>query len=142
MSAIAWLRGPARVRSILLGLLVLAGVGCGKRGEVSGIVRYGGRPLPDGTVVLLASNGQAYRCSIGPDGRFTIPEVPHGKAQLAVASFVDGPHSGERARSIGTSRVGPQATTNSRIPMRYSDLTQSGLTATITANTTLDLDLK
>jgi hypothetical protein len=142
MSATAWLRRPAGAWRVLFGLLVVAGIGCGKCGQVSGTVSYDGKPLPEGTVLLLASDGQAYHGKIGPDGHFTIPEVPRGEARVAVTSLADVPHSGGPVGGGGFSRVGQQAPMQSRIPMQYGDLTQSGLTATVTVNTTLDLDLK
>ena len=98
--------------------------------------------LPDGTVLLLASDGQAYHGQIGPDGRFTIPEVPRGEARVAVTSLAEGPHSGGGIGGGGASRVGVQAPMQSRIPMHYGDFAQSGLTATIADDTALNLDLK
>jgi hypothetical protein len=142
MSATAWLKRPAGAWSIALGLLVVAGVGCGERTKVSGTVSYLGRPLPDGTVLLLASDGQAYQGQIGPDGHFAIPEVPRGEARVTVTSLVEGPRNGGSASDGGRGRVGLQAPTYSRIPMRYSDLAQSGLTTTVTDDTALDLDLR
>jgi hypothetical protein len=105
-------------------------------------VSYLGRPLSDGTVLLLASDGQAYQGQIGPDGHFTIPEVPRGEARVTVTSLVEGPRNGGGAWGGGHGRVGPQAPTYSRIPMHYSDLAQSGLTTTVTDDTALDLDLR
>jgi hypothetical protein len=142
MSATAWSRNPARGWSILIGLLVLTGAGCGERGRVSGTVSYRGRPLPDGTVLLLASDRRSYHGQIGPDGRFAIPEVPSGEAHVAVTSLVEGARSNGRAGGAGHGRVGPQAPRVSRIPIGYSDLAQSALRATITGDTDLDLDLK
>lgn len=142
MSATAWLRRRAGVFGPLLGLVVVAGVGCGKCGRVSGTVSYAGQLLPEGTVLLLASDGQAYHGPIGADGRFTIPEVPRGEARVAVTSLADGPRSGKPVEGGGFSRVGLQAPAQSRIPMSYGDLTQSSLTATIKGDTTLNLDLK
>jgi hypothetical protein len=142
MSATVWFKRPASGWSILLGLLAMVGVGCGERTQVSGTVSYLGQPLPDGTVVLLASDGHAYHGQIGSDGRFAIAEVPRGEARVTVTSLVEGARSSGGAGGGGHGRVGPQAPTYSRIPMRYSDLAQSGLTATIADDTALNLDLR
>lgn len=142
MSATARLRRPAGAWSIALGLLLVVGVGCDKLGQVSGTVSYRGRPLPNGTVVLLDSDGQAHHGRIGPDGRYAIPKVPRGEARVAVTSLVEESRSSGRAGNAGNARVGVQAPRYSRIPMQYSDLTQSGLTTTIEGDGALDLDLK
>jgi hypothetical protein len=142
MSATVYLRNPTKCWSILIGLLVVAGTGCGERGRVSGTVSYRGRPLPDGTVVLLASDGRAYHGQIGSDGRFAIPEVPSGETHVAISSLVEGTRSNGRVAGGGHGRVGLQAPRVSRIPIGYSDLAQSALKATIAGDTDLDLDLK
>jgi hypothetical protein len=137
--------GAAAVVFGLLASLVTAGCGNGTA-QVSGTVSYLGEPLPDGTVVLLASDGQAYHAAIGPDGRFTITDVPPGEAKVAVTSFapaVEQPQQwpGDLAPAA-SSRVSATTITASRIPLQHGDLEQSGLRVQVAGDTRLDLDLQ
>ena len=111
MSATARSRRPAGAWGIALWLLLVTGVGCDKLGQVSGTVSYRGRPLPDGTVVLLDSEGQAHHGQIGADGYFAIPKVPRGEARVAVTSLLGESRSSGRAGNRGNARVAAQAPT-------------------------------
>src|SRR5690242_15554338 len=68
-------------------LAALACAGCGRVGQVAGKVSYREKPLPDGTVMLLASDGRPYDGKIEPDGSFLIRDVPAGTAKVAVTSM-------------------------------------------------------
>ncbi|HEY7314766.1 MAG TPA: hypothetical protein VH643_35790, partial [Gemmataceae bacterium] len=72
----------------------------------------------------------------------TIAQVPQGEVRVAVTSLAERPRSSGRTGGAGHGRVASPAATYSRIPMRYGDLAQSGLMATIAGDTVLDLDLK
>ena len=131
------------IRGVLLVVLLLSGVGCGRRmGQVSGRVCYAGRPLPGGTILLLASDGKPYRGQIEVDGRFRVLDVPLGEAKVCVTSLIESPPSVGRSSAAVASRVSQPATMYSRIPTHYGDLTRSGLTVTVEEDSTLELDLK
>jgi hypothetical protein len=125
-------------------LVALACAGCGRVGQVAGKVSYRDKPLPDGTVMLLASDGQAYDGPIQSDGTFVIRDVPAGTARVAVTSMnaaSDADKSGgkgdERAKQRNIAKGGAR----SRIPTKYSDFNQSGLTVTVQRGATVQLDL-
>jgi hypothetical protein len=148
MSEKAHKKRSAGIVAVAFGLLAaLATAGCGKgRGQVSGTVSYLGRPLPDGTVLLLASDGQAYDAPIGPDGRFTITGVPPGEAKVAVTSFAP---AGEQRQELAgdlapvtNARLSATTHTASRIPLRHGDLEQSGHRVRVAGDTRFDLDLR
>ena len=126
-------------------LVALACAGCGRVGQVAGKVTYRDQPVPDGTVMLLASDGQPYDGKIQPDGTFLIRDVPSGTAKVSVTSLtaageVDktGNSKGDgRAKQRSIAKGGPR----SRIPSKYGDFTQSGLTVTVEKGATAQLDL-
>ncbi len=128
-------------------LLVLASAGCSRVGQVSGKASYRGRPLPAGTVMLLASDGQPYDGPIQTDGTFVIRDVPIGTAKVSVTSIVP---AGEEKRTRGGKEASQakQRTIakggRSRIPSKYSDFEKSGLTVTVEKGdkNRLDLDLQ
>jgi hypothetical protein len=129
------------------GFVALSAAGCGGGSrEVSGTVSYRGRPLASGTILLLAGDGRSYNGTIGPDGSFTIKDVPAGEARMAVTSFA--PADSERPSWAGAvvpaanSRVATRTGTVSAIPPRYGDLGQSGLAVTVEEDTRLDLNLE
>jgi hypothetical protein len=148
MFALASMKKPGALPSVLLGLLVvLTAAGCGGRtGRVSGTVSYRSRLLPGGTILLLASDGRAYDGPIGSDGRFAISDVPAGEARVSVTSLTTGEERkrpGEHYREAMTPRrTDHSANSSSRLPTRYGDLGQSGLTVKVQGDTTLELDLK
>jgi hypothetical protein len=81
----------SRVGHVLAACLapaVLAAAGCGDtpKADVSGVVKFKGRPVVWGTVTVIASDQMAYHGSIHPDGKYTVKDVPIGPATVAVAS--------------------------------------------------------
>jgi hypothetical protein len=123
-------------------VLVLLSAGCGRGvGDVSGKVSYRGKALADGTVMLLASDGRPYDAPIQADGTFHIAKVPSGDAKVSVSSVKPG--SGAKAGG-GSRRAAYKPDAISRVPLHYSDFSQSNLTVTVVRGTTtpLDLDLK
>jgi hypothetical protein len=143
-------RTKAIHKAVLLlfgGLAALGAAGCGGGSrEVSGTVSYRGRPLASGTVLLLAGDGRPYNGAIGPDGSFTIKDVPTGEARVAVTSFAPAdPERPSWAGAVLPAANGRMATLTgivSTIPPRYGDLGQSGLAVTVEEDTRLDLDLE
>jgi hypothetical protein len=73
-------------QAVLTALLLCAlGTGCGSgQGEVSGTVRYRGKPLPFGTIQFLGQDGIPYAGRIQPDGTFSV-RVPTGEAKVIVS---------------------------------------------------------
>lgn len=128
-------------------LLLLASAGCSRVGQVSGKASYRGQLLPAGTVMLLASDGRPYDGQIQADGTFVIRDVPLGAAKVSVTSRVP---AGEEKRTRGGKEANwaKQRTIakggRSRIPAKYSDFEESGLTVTVEKGdiNRLDLNLK
>jgi hypothetical protein len=136
----------AAVRSVPWLLLTLAVIGCGRTGQVSGKASYRDQPLPAGTVMLLASDGRVYDGQIQPDGTFQISRVPVGTAKVSVTSMT-APGQGEKSsdgRDEGRAkrRTVNKGAARSRIPTKYRDFDQSGLTVTVEKGATVALELK
>jgi hypothetical protein len=129
--------------ALLLGAL-LTGCGSGQE-EVSGTVRYKGKPLPFGTIQFLGSDGVLRAGAIQPDGTFAV-QVPVGEAKVIISCLKDtGPN---RPRGASASRDGraappPSSSANvSLIPRRYTDWDASGLTVLVgDGQTVRDFDL-
>jgi hypothetical protein len=135
--------GRAALLALLLGTSL---TGCRPgQGEVSGTVRYNGRPLPFGTVQFLGRDGVPYAAAIQPDGTFSA-RVPAGEAKVIV-SCVDEPrltsYTGQLASSRGrVAPRGPAPGNFSLIPTRYADWDASGLTVQVRRGGTVqDFDL-
>jgi hypothetical protein len=135
-------------RATLLTLLVgvsLTGCGAG-RGEVSGVVRYNGKPLPHGTIQFLGEDGIPYAGKIQPDGTFSV-ELPAGEAKVIV-SCVDEARLTRFTSQMAASNHGrgtPPTVSSSNfslIPQRYADWDASGLTVHVQrGKTEQDFDL-
>jgi hypothetical protein len=149
--------GQRVLGGLVLLLPVLAAVaGCGGKrvAEVSGKVTYKNQPLPDGTVTLMAQDGQPYSAQIQADGTFTISNVPVGPAKVVVTSRAPDEAGKGKAgaqgegRSTLVQRSEPEKDkggkqNSSRIPLDYNNFDTSGLTAQVEAPVTqLNLDLK
>jgi hypothetical protein len=142
-------RPSSRVRPGQAGLALLLGAalaGCGAgQGEVSGTVRYRGKPLPFGTIQFLGQEGVPCAGRIRPDGTFSV-QVPAGAAKVII-SCVDEARMSRflRQRAGGHGRAAPPtlpAGGFSLIPRRYADWTASGLTVLVTDGQTVqDFDL-
>jgi hypothetical protein len=125
-------------------LLALAVSGCGRGGQVSGTVSYRDQPLPDGTVMLLASDGRVYDGQIQSDGTFRIAAVPAGPAKVRVTSMTAGQAEKEgsgKEEGRGKQRALVKGGGRSRIPPQYGDFERSGLTVTVEKGKTATLEL-
>ena len=123
-------------RDALVALLLGASLaGCGPgQGEVSGVVRVNGRPLPFGTIQFLGADGVPRAGKIQPDGTFSVG-VPAGEAKVIV-SCVDEARlnrlTAQLASKQGRAAPPPPAAENfSLIPQRYADWNASGLTVLV-----------
>ncbi len=136
MNRLRSLLSPRPTRAALLALLLggLA-VGCGtSQGEVSGTVRYQGKPLAFGTVQFLGADGIPYAAQIQPDGTFSV-RLPAGPAKVIVRCVDEARLSRAVSRSASrhsrTAVPGPVGNV-SLIPQRYADWDASGLTVVVT----------
>jgi hypothetical protein len=128
-----------RLRSSALALLLCGlAAGCDSGpGEVSGTVRYQGKPLPAGTIQFLAADGVPYAAAIQPDGTYTV-RLPAGPAKVLVRC-VDEARLSQAVGKAAANRhsrtaAAPVAVANvSRIPQRYADWDASGLKLVVQA---------
>src|SRR5262249_17381525 len=59
--------------------------GCGGKAEVSGVVKYRGKPVTDATILFYDSKNEVAKGLIGPDGSYTVKDVNSGPAKIALA---------------------------------------------------------
>ncbi len=139
-------------RALLLIVLAVGAAGCNSRpSTVTGRVTYRGVPVTSGSIALFCEGQQIVRGLIGPDGRYTIPNVPPGPVRVTVAArprlpegfkkkyltppVINGPITPEPGRPAKDPRT-PD------IPGRYAVPEESGLTLTVDRNVTeFDIDL-
>jgi hypothetical protein len=131
---------PARA-GLLAVVLCAAAAGCGSgRGEVSGTVRYNGKPLASGTIQFLGPDGIPCAGKIQPDGTFSV-WVPVGEARVIVSCVDEGRMNRALAQLVGSNGRAappPSATRNlSLIPQRYADWNASGLSVLVEPGKTL-----
>jgi hypothetical protein len=96
-------------------VLALAGCG-GGTGEVSGVVKYQGKPLPQGTITFHDAGKGVQSASI-KDGAYTVPGVRTGAAKITVVTPL--PLTGMGLQ--------PKTTPGSQVPEKYGDPEKSGL---------------
>jgi hypothetical protein len=151
----AWL-----VRGLALSVLVLV-AGCGARGNISGTVRYKGKPLPAGLVTFVTEDGKGhpFDSQIQSDGTYSISKVPAGPVLILVKA-AEPPKITTRMGPPGGINVGPpagavpegvkppsydpkaEAERYVKIPAKYSIAEQSDLKYTVTSGSqTKDIDL-
>jgi hypothetical protein len=121
---------------VLLGLLPLL-AGCGRGwGEVSGTVRYQGKPLPMGTITFYDEVNGVGPGILDADGNYSVKKVAAGKVKITVTApmpiFMKGDTEGPKWL----------AKMPKDFPARYADTEKSGLERDIKAGSqTLDFDL-
>jgi hypothetical protein len=130
---------------VVLCVLAVA-AGCARpTGTVSGTVTYNGQALSVGTVTFVPQEGPAQVCSIEPDGRYTVRKVPVGPCNISV---VAGPPSRgmwnlDEKKMVDGSPATKQSPRSIRIPPRYQDPNQSGLTCMVQrGDNSYDINLK
>jgi hypothetical protein len=94
----------------------LALCGCGGSGDVSGTVKYQGKPLPTGTIMFYGDPTGVWRSEI-KEGQYSIENVPTGTVKITVILPAPITMKGLPAPA----KVPP-------IPGKYADPGQSGLT--------------
>src|SRR5437588_322666 len=66
-------------------VLVLVASGCGPRfGNVSGTVKYQGKPMSGGSIIFFDAGNRSVSGAIGSDGRYSVTNVTAGRARIAV----------------------------------------------------------
>lgn len=139
----------SRVRIGVAGCAALVGFllcGCGSAptGDVTGRVKYKGKPLAFGSVIFTARSGasEPVVSAIAPDGTYTVRGVPTGDVVIGVAS----PDPRVPLELRGDQKPIPPAADTKlwfAIPERYSYPLTSGLGHTISAGpSTYDIELK
>ena len=116
--------------AVLLAMALVV-CGCGRGGPagaiwVTGTVMHDERPLSEGGVHFLAKDGKASASGSArlKDGKFGLYLMP-GDYSIAVVST-----EGSEEMDMKTGRVIPA---KSRIPLRYTTVTESGLVAQVDA---------
>lgn len=145
-------------------LLVLLSAGCSSKGTITGTVTYKGTPIPEGSVQFMPENGAPTVSAVINDGKYTAEKVPVGPAKVAITSLVpsqqdnamtkmmmSGGKGGgpppdakipEEARKL-FSGGGGAPKKGLKIPDKYSDLQNSGLSYTVTGGSqTKDFNLE
>jgi len=119
-----------------LALLACMLTGCVKAtGNISGVVKYNGKPLPGGSVMFVDSAGAIVQASIDTEGKFAAQKVVVGNNKVAV-SYVDDKIN-QYAKEIAAKGKGslkpitnmPKLDTENMLtlPAKYSMPDQSGL---------------
>ena len=122
-----------RILLVLGTVLVVSVLGCGPRSaSVSGVVTLDGVPLTTGEVHFFpaAGDGQTAAANIGEDGRYKIAEASPVKMKVVL-------HSSrvisKRVRYEGVPDSPIDEVREEVLPLRYSDMNQTELTASLVA---------
>lgn len=129
----------------------LAAVGCEdpvEHADVEETVTYRGSPVVWGTVSVAALDGRTYYGTIGPDGRYSIPDVPVGPAKVGIYSpdpYYQPPISAEakaemaqREREAGyVPHPKPPKGRWKPIPGKYANPYRSGMTVEVNTPVTV-----
>jgi hypothetical protein len=142
---------PRSVTFVWVAAAALFAGGCGKpTATVSGRVTCNGKPLTGGSVILYCADKQIVHGIIGPDGRYTIPNVPRGSAVVTVRAHPRTPAGLQIKQSMPPVTNGPKAPTDGSgelpptpIPPRYALSEESGLSLVVDRDQLAhDIDLK
>jgi hypothetical protein len=135
-----------------LGLLLIV-TGCGPaKTEVSGTVRYQGKPLTSGNVLVVDADGMTYAAPIRSEGSYTARDIPVGPVRFAVlvsSKHENGgkllkrePRERRRQSTSLTRRQSSSPPPKPLLPPRYAAVGTSGLSTILSPGAnTFDLDL-
>ena len=123
-------------------LMVLA-AGCSRgTGNVSGTVKFKGKPLPAGTITFYDPANGALSSPINPDGSYSVSKVATGTARITVAVPMAIGFQGP-GTSDGKGDLPAVVKQTPSIPARYYDPDKSGLTCEVVrGDQTHDFDLQ
>jgi hypothetical protein len=135
-------------------LLVVAGCGPAKT-EISGTVRYQGKPLTSGHVIVVDADRMPHTSPISPEGSYTAHGIPVGPVHFAVQAsnkpdnvVVRKPwrrKPGERRgqSDLANKRKDREPAAEPLLPPHYASPATSGLSTTLKPGpNTFDLDLE
>ncbi len=142
--------GSRRLPLIVFALLLTgSGVGCGRSlSTVSGRVSLQDQPVAEGSVVLYCEDQQIVRGLIGPDGAYSIPNVPRGDVRVTVVPPVrmpDGFGKKYETPPVIDGPIIPAASPDKRgplaIPPRYGIPEESGLSLKVVRDS-IEFDIR
>jgi hypothetical protein len=128
---------------LVAGFLLLTLIGCGPgRGDLSGTVTFGKKPLRFGSVSALGADGIPKSGLIKDDGTYTITDIATGPIKICVTS-ADPAASQPAERIPGTPQPKVDRTGWFAIPDKYGDFAKSELTFDLKRGAnTFNIDLK
>ena len=121
----------------LAAAFVALGCGWGRKGSVTGEVKYNDRPLAAGAIVFLFQDGekQVVHADI-VDGKYSMPSTPTGKAKVTVTATP--PSRGHGALPSGATKSAAPSVLREKyvpIPAKYGNPDTSGLTYDVKSGT-------
>jgi hypothetical protein len=124
---------------VLLVLLQLV-AGCGRGwSEISGTVRYQGKPLPKGSITFYDEANQAVSSPIDADGKYALRKVAAGKVKVTVMLPMFIAMAGDKK---GMARMAAERKALPNLPAHYADAEKSRLEREVkTGSQTIDFDL-
>jgi len=120
-------------------------LGCGSHGDVSGKVKYKGKPLVWGTVQFEGSDKMLKQANIKSDGTYSVSNVAVGEAKAAVSSINPKSSDFEPLQREGRPPRPPRAEVKGwfPIPEDYQDISKAKLSYTIkSGQNAIDIELK
>lgn len=138
---------PHRWAYYLLFAVASMAAGCDTpKGEVSGVVKYKGKPLSAGTVAFFDKDSRPVTSQIAADGTYHVYKVPVGLARITVSTpaAVDNSRAQmPKGMKIPEGMPGiPSQFQGVAIPQRYNDVEKSGLTHEVQKSSqTYDINL-
>ncbi len=138
-----------RTASLFLGIatVTLATLGCSSKSEtketvVTGSVLLDGEKLTMGEVYFEAEDGKASaRGEIAPDGTYRMPSAPLGKVKAAVRTANYARFARPASKDGKAITVGGRDGTYTAVPKKYEDITTSGLSYTVAADSVIEITI-
>ena len=117
-------RLPLRLlAACLIAFSVLLLPGCGKpKGTVSGTVKLkDGTPVTAGTTVIFwGANKAQYPAPVGPNGAYSVPDMPTGEMKITVQPPPDAAHSLTKTAPEKPVPINPKYTDQSKTPLKHT----------------------
>jgi hypothetical protein len=145
---------------LAVALTASVAAGCsGQRSDVFGTVKYLGKPVKGGTIILIAPDNRTYPARIQDDGSYRVAGVPRGRIEVSVqggqARVPPRPTPGAKGAEPASiefektadkqkqAALPPPPPDGSQIPAQYIDPARSGLAFDLTRpEQEYSLDLK